>query len=522
MADNSKEQTETKEFSLPQEAIDDSIQARADYNIEALNSGVFWATSSSYLEGEISDWWSETRDQDLEAFYKQEGNDILQGCVSSFVKKFKAMNWLIEGPEQIVKPQQELLSFAEFGKSWGELLSKTIESYSIYDKGAFWEIIGTGKLDAPIDKVTGIAHLDSRYCRLTGDLEFPVVYFSTKNKKPHKLHATRVAHMSDMPSPNVEMNDIGFCATSRIIGSSSVLLKLNRYKNEKLSDLPPAGILFLNNILPNRWKAAKENYNSERRQHGEQYWKSVMTLFGIDPSKPATGDFISFANLPDHFNELQTTETYLKILSLAFGIDVREIWPMSQSILGSGKESEIQHQKAKGKGIGEIISMLERVVNWKVIVSSCEFKFDFQDDEEDRMRAEINEIKTQTIMRMFKQVTMGPGESVQEGSLPVASRIEVRQMLADNVDYFMEQFLTIDLTDEIGLTDTQKEQFFGDKVIINRKGQIKKKRLVEVEKHHGTMNKLLGDIEQNYRDGLISLDDVIEFKLSDELDQRIN
>ena len=43
-----------------------------------------------------------------------------------------------------------------------------------------------------------------------------------------------------MPSPNELMNDVGFCAVSRVIGSSEILLKLNTYKNEKLDDLPEA------------------------------------------------------------------------------------------------------------------------------------------------------------------------------------------------------------------------------------------------------------------------------------------
>lgn len=422
--------------------------------------GQFWFGT---LDDEIAPWWSARRDLDLDEFWMRQGNDILQGAITSMVKKFKSMTWVLEGPERVANRYQPVVARAEFGQGWEILLSKTLQDYFTKDKGAFWELIGEGDPLGPITgQVLGIAHLDSRLCQLTGDPTYPVLFNNPKTGKPHKLHATRVVHMVDMPSPNENMLGIGFCAVSRVIASSDVLLKLAKYKREKLSDLPAAGLLLLNNILPTQWDTVTGNYRRERRRLNQELWANIMVLMGLDPAQPITAEFLSFANLPDQFNELESTNIYVNIVALAFGIDVREFWPMSQGALGTGKESEVQHQKAKGKGIGDIISTLERALNWKVLPEKVTFRFDFQDDEADMQAATINKEKTNTIMSMWHP------ESIKDGVEPPVSREEIRQMLADNVPYFKEEFLEVDITDDVEVDDIERK--YGPMVMVDSKG----------------------------------------------------
>ncbi|MHA2055324.1 MAG: hypothetical protein ACW99F_17225, partial [Candidatus Hodarchaeales archaeon] len=182
-------------------------------------------------------WWSENRDIALRNFVVRPNNDILIGAVSSMIKKFKAMNWIVEGPQRVVNKQQRILSEAEFWQGWSFWLGKILYDYLTQDKGAFAELIGEGNPSgAMIGKPLAIAHLDSRFCQLTGDIEFPVLFNNPKTGNSHRLHTTRVAHFVDMPSPAEGMKSTGFCAVSRVIGSSEILLKINKYKNEKLDD----------------------------------------------------------------------------------------------------------------------------------------------------------------------------------------------------------------------------------------------------------------------------------------------
>ncbi len=495
-----------------------SIQARAEeQQISGANVGSFFFHRLAGLEDIIHPWWSPARDIDLRIFWKKTGNDILQGAVASMVKKIKATGWTVEGGERVVNKFQTVLAEADFGAGWGQLLGKTLIDFSTQDKGAFWELIGDGDPAGPIKgPVLGIAHLDSGLCQLTGDPTFPVLFWNTKRNKreAHKLHVTRVAHIVDMPSPMEAMLGVGFCAVSRVIGSSQVLLKLQQYKNEKLSDLPPAGLLLLNNILPRQWDDARQDYKQGRRKVGEELYASVMTLFGLDPAQPTTADFISFADLPEHFDELTSVNIYINILALAFGVDVREFWPLSGGSLGTATESEVMHQKAKGKGPGEIYSAIERIVNWKIFPPTVTFSFDYVDDEEDLLRANINDKKTETIMSMWNTKTPGGGVSTEQ---PPVTRLEVRQMLADNVDYFHEEFLTVDVTDEIEVTDVEREKVIGKSIKINQDGIIKKEKH---KKPQDNIDTVLDMVEQNYKEGKISIDDVVDYRVGEMLDER--
>jgi len=504
----------------PQQEIDElSIQPRAQPKaVPETTASVMWFVQSGG-DDEIAAWWSEQRDVGLREFWMLPGNDILAGAVSSMVKKFKAMSWVVEGPQRVVGHYQNVLSEAEFGHGWGTLLGKTLTDYLTQDKGAFWELIGRGKPDEAIEgKVLGVAHLDSAACQLTGDPVYPVLYRTPKDKISHKMHATRVVHLVDMPSPNQGMNSIGFCAVSRVIAASNVLLKLAKYKNEKLSDLPQSGLLLFNNLMPTKWEDATANYQRERRRMGQELWTNVMTLFGIDPAHPVSAEFINFAGLPDAFDEREATDIYVNIVALAFGVDVREFWPLSAGPMGTAAETLIMHQKARGKGVGDIVSTLERVVNWKILAPSVSFGFDFRDDEEDRQRAELDKARTETIMSMW-QPPKAEGEE-----MPV-TRAELRQMLADNVgDYFKEDFLEVDVTEEVEATDTEREEKqmmrdrFGPRVSMDHKGVVRP--LDGRRNGRLAVDEVLTAVEHNYRAGLVEAEDLAEFAMGELLDRR--
>lgn len=493
-----------------------SIQRRALPEGDRYSVASTWPSSFSfsYRRDEIQDyysllprWWSEQRDIALRDFVYRPNNDILIGAVSSMIKKFKAMNWVIEGPLRVVNRYQRVLSTAEFFQGWSFLLGKILFDYLTQDKGAFVELIGAGDPRGAIEgPIVGMAHLDSRYCQLTGDIEYPVIFNNPKTENAHKMHTTRVSHLVDMPSPAENMYNTGFCAVSRVIGSSEILLKINKYKNEKLDDLPEAGLLLFNNILPERWNDAKADYARETRRLGQEHWRNIMTMFGLDPAQPASAELISFANLPEAFNELESTNIYINILALAFGVDVREFWPITSGALGTATESEVMHQKARGKGVGEIISMIERFINWKILPDSATFAFDFKDDQEDLLAADIDEKRTNTIMGMWQDDGLGP-----------VTREEIRQMLADNVSYFPDDFLEMDATEEEDATDMEIAKMMGPLVRMDGKGKTKRVRQRSLVKPQ-----IMDAIElaaENYRKGQITAETVAEFALGELINQ---
>lgn len=463
MATIGEQLTEQQKTQLAEKAaLSPGVEASEKLTVQdrtGSGGGIWWFHRHS--EFDVSPWWSPQRDLDLRAFVKRDGNDILAGAVSSVTKKFRAMNWVLEGPKTTVARMQQTLSEAEFGNGWSTLIGKTVEDYSTVDRGTFWELIGEGAPDQPMDGLPiGIAHLDSLNCILTGDPTYPVLYHGRNGV--HKMHATRVVHMVDMESPNANMNGIGFSACSRVVASSSILLLISQYKVERLEDLPPAGLLLLNNIMAHRWEDEKAGYERERRKLRNEIWANVMVVLGLDPEKPVSADFLNFSQLPEQYNEKDTLTNYINIVALAFGVDVREFWPMSTGNLGSAEEVEIMAQKAKGKGIGDLISTIERAVNWHIMPKRVTFSFDFQDDDEDKLRADIEQTKVETILSMYDADPLKVG---------AANRDEVRQMLADNTSYFREEFLEHDVSDETIATDTDVEEKCGKNIVMDRKGK---------------------------------------------------
>lgn len=500
-----------------------------DLSTSEYGGGQYWFITP--YEDDIPGWWSPARDVYLKEFVKQPGNDILEGAISSLVKKFISMNWVLEGPQRIVTRYHAVLSYADFLRGWAELVSKTIESFLIFDKGAFWELLGdglNGDLTGPIvGGVQGVAILDTEYCQLTGDPEYPVLYYNTKDGRPHKLHYSRVVHFVDMPSPCRTMNDIGFSSVSRVLSSSQILLKIAKFKDEQLSDMPPAGLLILSNILPTKWRSAQTNFEMTRKQRGNELWSGIMTLFGADPQQKASAEFINFSKIPDGFKETDSTELYIKILSLAFGVDIREFWPLSGGPLGSGRETQLQHQKAKGKGVGHILALIERAINLKILPKSVTFKFDFQDDEDDLLQAQINEIKVKTIMSMWTPANTAEEVALGIESQSVVTKDEVRTMLFENVPYFRREFLGFDTADYTVLRDIQQESAkqFGSWIALDRNGKFRTTSLQPYmfgsKSSADKLNFAMQQVEMNYKDGLISLDQLLDFRIGQILEDKV-
>jgi hypothetical protein len=181
------------------------------------------------------------------------------------------------------------------------------------------------------------------------------------------------------------------------------LVDIARYKRERLSDLPPAGILLLNNLEKTKWQDMEAQYSAEERNKNNTVWRNVMVAFGMDPAVPATAELFEFSRLPEHFNEPEAIRIAVLSLALAFNMDVNEIWNVLGGQMGSAKEADVQHMKAKGKGPGAFLTETER--GWNDGLSlppGIVFQYDFADAEEDQLAAQIADTKAATIRKLWE------------------------------------------------------------------------------------------------------------------------
>ena len=386
----------------------------------------------------IAPWWSRTRDNELRALVKKV--DYLSGAVYALQSFMTTIPFRIEPKDKSVRAhadlaekfQEMLEDGSEFGDGWETFYSKSIEDLLTQDNGWAFEIIGAGDPLGPIVGMPlGVKHMDISRVQRTGNPEFPVIYTSVDGSI-HRLHFTRVGLTSQMPSPDVDMNGVGFSAVSRVVNVAINLYDILIFKQERLGSRPARNLLVTQGGLdPDDLKTAftvsEEIMDS---QNLSRYSKSVVIG---DASLPdADIKSVDLTSLPDGFDEETSISLGMATIALGFGVDARELFP-AMSTGATKADALISHVKSRGKAKGQILKLTERIFGQKVLPPSLKMVFDFQDDVQDKAVADIREIRAKT-----HEANLNSGV--------VDVRVIREQMMSDG-DLTREQFIQLELED---------------------------------------------------------------------------
>lgn len=390
-------------------------------------------------------WGDPSRDRVARETYRSPYNGMVQGAFAGLIKRVISTPFELKGGDRSRKYYQDLLvnaQFGDFGGGWRGYLSRLLLDFLTLDFGGVTEIIGPGDPTRPIaGKVLGIAHLDSLRCTATGNPEFPILYWSRKSGKLHRLHHTRVARLVDMPDGDEWARGLGLSAFSRIIATAQQLMLMSKYGIQRLDDLPPAGLVVVNGVRRGEWTDQRKLYEMERQKDGADTWANVMVMESLDPSIKAEVNLVSFSNLPEHFNPREYYEILVNALALQLGVDPQDIWPLTGATIGTGTQSEVLASKARGKMFGDILSVLERFINWYILPEDMEFQFQYQDDEADKNQADIAQAQVATAQTLLNVL----GSSTDARNIVVKYLVDVNETFRDA--------LTDDAGNLIELTD---------------------------------------------------------------------
>lgn len=382
--------------------IDDLIQRSQEARVEAGNKNLtppfhlaLWLARGAAL---APPWWSPARDAFLRNFWR--ATDHLAGAVYSFVAKMTTIPVRVEARDaSVAKWVKEAEAMSEVvniapggGLGWVSEFGKFVLDLITQDNGAFMEIIGEGDPSGPIrGRPLSIAHLDSARCTRTGNYEYPVIYSATDGSI-YKLHRTRVMFASQLPAPEAEMFGVGLCAVSRCMNIAQTMMDVLTYKQEKIGSRPPRKLLITRGGLdPQDLREAIELAQMENDNSAYQFY-SHIAIGGSPTLMDADVRSIDLVGMPDGFDEQTSINLGMAAIAMAFGVDARELWPASES--GATRaDALIQHLKQRGKAPGQIISMMEQLMNFYFLPPYLQFKFDFQDDAEDMQRAQIRQIR---------------------------------------------------------------------------------------------------------------------------------
>lgn len=395
-----------------------SVQQRNE-SVEPIIGGMSFPITFWSDDGIAPGWNASDRDSFLRTFWRKFGNDILQAFLAVSVAKVQTQNWVIEGPELLATFCQTMMrDDADFERGWSYMIARGVQDYYTQDNGWFMERMRAepGDYEGPC---LGLAHLDSARMKPSGNESFPYYYMSPEGEY-HLMHKSQIIRIVDMPTPETGLHHHmrGFCALSRALSTAMVLTLLVAMKREKLSDLPPSALAVFNNINKRQFDSALSVHAAEQTSKGNAVWKTLLPLFGIDPAHPADVKFISLREVWEGFDEMTAYNVAVYSFAAAWRMDPREVWPVSSGPLGTGKEAEVQHEKAKGKSFGLLFTEIERAFNNnKTLPKEISFKFQLEDSEEEQLRAAIH------------QTQIGNVKSMQEAGANLTPQ-EVRRLLS--------------------------------------------------------------------------------------------
>ena len=416
-----------------------SVQAPAtDDPMESGGAGNFiWWTGGqldSYIP--LSNYGEPSRTEDLRNFVLVA--PLVQLAISVLTKKVQSLQWTIEGGRNLAQKWQKRLNNFENGDGWDFYIARWIRSYAEADKAACAELIrsaprwavdedgqitdrGMKAMERGDDKAWEI--IDSRVMdpvntTFTTSTEFPLIFHNPYTGKRHQLRPYQFMTLIDMPSIDDNFPYSGTCAVSRAVWAAQEDRMIIRYSMEKMSENPGAGIA-LANVNANLLETALKSAKAERQARGVVYYKGIVFLPVLDPSGSTRLEFLSFSGLPDGFSRSEVYNILKEIVATAFGLDILELGSIPGR-LGTATQAKVAAAKGRTKTLGAIMQGVERAFTYKLLPESVSFQIKKHDQDEELMRAQIDQIYFENAIRysQFVNPMIAQQYLVDKGAVP--------------------------------------------------------------------------------------------------------
>lgn len=373
--------------------------------------GVFG--SALHARDMIPPWWSYDRDKFLRPWWKKE--DHLAGALAAMQMRIGSIETRIQPlnphinvhSEQAKRIYDDMMNGSEFGAGWDITLHKFLEDVFGQDNGGFMLILGAGALNKKLPLGSGktFKHLDSQYCIRTGNPLYPVVYHDPNRNITHVIHESRIIDLPLQPSADATMNNVGFCAVSKVFNTTLRLFDIANYYREKIGSQPLRAFMVANGISPENFAQAIAASEQQLEAKGMTHFSQTVGIASLD--QPLDLKLVELSGLPDGFDEEVITRLSLYTIALGFGVDSREIWTAAEE--GATRaDAVITHMKSRGKMIGHITTTLARQINNKFLRSHLKFSFDAQDDAQDQLHVDIKEKFSKAIAQDVQSGVVDP------------------------------------------------------------------------------------------------------------------
>ena len=315
---------------------------------------------------------SRKRDGWLRRFWRAESH--LAGVVNSVVAIDKNRSWTLIGGRNQVNRYNAILRDAENGQGWRHFTSQQALAYYTADIGAISEIGRDGE-GGPL---RALYTVDQVRCKLTGNVAYPLEYKPARGLgKAQKWKQDEFFRCVSLPDSDEELLGLGYCAVSRCLELAKLMVAVYQHDQEKLGARAPKGLLLLKGIAQKQWEAAMEVRTASLNNAEQEYFGAVAILASTGPDE-IDAKLVALSQLPDGFDLKTFTDLLMYGYALAFGYDPIEFWPVAAGALGRGRETEIQHRKATGKGGMEFALALQDQLQ-RELPDTLSFEFEQRD-----------------------------------------------------------------------------------------------------------------------------------------------
>lgn len=346
------------------------------------------------------------RDRQLRAFLPTE--TFTMGAIGTIVATNMGLDWIVEGPPKLVGQSTDMLHNAQFGEGLAVWTGKMSTDYYTQDKGAFTEFVRD--FDTPLAPVVGMNHLDAARCWHTGNREVPVLY-QDRLGKWHGLKWYQVATLREMPAPHEMYYGLQYSALTRILQVCQLLRNIFTLHLEQTSGRHTRKVIIIGGVNKNEIETAIKDAQMEADIAGSTRYMIPVIVTALDPEHAVTKQEIALADLPEDW--AGHLDDYMKwfMVAMSMGLlrDYQDFAPMPGGGLGQGQQSQVLHDKARGKGSQIWQKSTANMINMRgLLPRNCVFKYDEADLGEEETRAQILDTTAAALQSLINSGTFDP------------------------------------------------------------------------------------------------------------------
>lgn len=377
-------------------------------------------------------YWTQQRDRLLRSTVLKGGFWADAVGIACTKQASKGWDMKAEDAPMLVKRAQQLMLSLD-GKGYVQGVQRGVRDFLTTDNGEFWEIVRAST--AAGSRVLGLMHLDSLRCLRTGDDEIPLNYMDLKGRW-HELQAHEVIMLCDMPSASAELFGVGLCAASRAYKAIFELDAITTYFNEKITGSKANSIHLVNGVSEKTLTSSIQSAEAQNNQQGYSVYKGVIVV-PVYSENAVSGYEIQISGVPDKFDRKVETDLALLEFANAIGLDPQDLQPLSGQGLGTGAQSYVQAEKAKGKGLAARDKDFIQQVNDRFVPDAVTFYFKEIDLTDEMKQAEVSKVRadTRAVQIQSGEITaqQATNLAVEDDDLPQEYKIDTLQNINDTL-----------------------------------------------------------------------------------------